>query len=201
MDYIYLPVVQRIKASSAYFIANNLVPIAHFDRFKGQYLNPDMHQPWATPACFFKFNIVWEDLSTNTQRGIGVLEVHLELENYGESYDGSPDQNYALQDYEYMKAISAILHGFKTANFTALKRRTSDEDENPSNTNVTIIRFEFEVIDESFERYRQWLVEKLDDVELHKKPGFPVEIGEEVFDESFDESLDADDGEEEKYVI
>lgn len=170
MDYIYLPCIDRIKASAQLFIDSNLTPIAHFDRFKGQYLNPEMHQPWAKPAVFFKFNITWEDIGNNAQKGNGVMEVHLELENYGESYDGSPDQDYAIQDFEYQRIIAAILHGFKTANFTALRRRSSDEDENPSNTNVTIIRFEFEVIDESFERYRYWLKEKLDDLTLNKKP-------------------------------
>jgi hypothetical protein len=170
MDYIYLPCVQRFKDSAQLFVDSGLQPIAHFDRFKGQYLNPEMHQPWAKPAVFFKFNISWEDLSSNTQKGKGILEIHLELENYGESADGSPDQAYALQDYEYQRIVAAILHGFKTANFTGLKRRSTDEDENPSNTNVTIIRFEFEIIDESFERYRNWLREKLDDLTLKKKP-------------------------------
>jgi hypothetical protein len=46
---------------------------------------------------------------------------------------------------------------------------TTDEDENPSNTNVTIIRFSFEILDESMDRYRNWLREKLDDVVTQKR--------------------------------
>jgi hypothetical protein len=42
------------------------------------------------------------------------MEVHLELENYSESYAGSPDQALALLDYEYIRVVSAILHGFRT---------------------------------------------------------------------------------------
>jgi hypothetical protein len=170
MRYVYLPTIQRIKNSNQLFIDNGLKPIAHFDRYKGQYLNPELHQPWEKPALFFKFNITWEDFNNKVQKGVGVMEVHMELENYGESYDGSSDQDYALQDFDYQEIIAAILHGYKTANFTALKRRSTDEDENPSNTNVTIMRFEFEVIDESAERFRYWILEKLDDLNLNKKP-------------------------------
>jgi hypothetical protein len=169
MDYIFLPCIERLKASEQLFIDSGLQPIAHFDRFKGQYLNPDLHQPWAKPAIFFKFNIAWENQSNNTQKGTGTMEVHLELENYSESYAGSPDQALALLDYEYIRVVSAILHGFRTDKFQSLARVTTDEDENPSNTNVTIIRFSFEILDESMDRYRNWLREKLDDVVTQKR--------------------------------
>jgi hypothetical protein len=170
MDYIYLPCVQRVKDSEQLFTTNGVNPIAHFDLFKGQYLNPEIHQPWAKPALFFKFNITWEDLSNNTQKGIGELELHIEQENYSESYDGSSDRDQALSDFELVRIVSAVLHGFKTANFTALKRRATNMDDNPSNTNVTVVRFSFELIDESMDKYRDWLREKLDGLHLTKKP-------------------------------
>jgi hypothetical protein len=170
MDYIYLPCKDQIKSKSQLFIDNGVKPIAHLDRFKGQYLNPDLHQPYSLPAVFFKFSVTWEDLTNNTQKGIGILEVHVELENYAESADGSPDIEKALLDYETIRVLNAVLHGFKTEQFTALKRRSTDEDENPTSTNITIVRYAFEVLDESMEKNRNWLREKLDDLELKKLP-------------------------------
>ena len=170
MDFVYKPLVQRFKTLSTLFDQDGVKPIAHFDRFKGQYLNPELHHPWPTPALFFKFNVIWEDSGANTQTGHATLELHLELENYGESYDGSPDQEYALEDYKYQAIVFAIAHGFRTAEFSPLRRRITEEDENPSNTNVTKIIFDFDVIDRTAERYNDWIKAALDDMEVKKEP-------------------------------
>jgi hypothetical protein len=170
MDYIYLPCVEHIKSKAALFTDNNIKAPAHFDRYKGQYINPELHQPYACPAIFFKFRILWEDMGNNTQKGTVEMEVHIELENYYESADGSPDQSNALEDYEFVRLVHFCLQGFQTANFKALKRRATEEDENPATTNVTILRYESTVLDESTDKYKDYLVHPLDDLDLTKKP-------------------------------
>jgi hypothetical protein len=168
MDYVYKPCIAELKSKAQLFIDNGVIPIAHFDKFKGQYIHPDLHQPYAKPAAFFKFNITWEDLVANAKKGHATLEVHLELENYYESGDINPDKDLALLDYEMIRVTSAILHGFKTANFSALRHKSTDEDESPTTTNVTIMRFEFDVIDESTTKIFD--IQKLDDMTLKQKP-------------------------------
>jgi hypothetical protein len=170
MDYIYLPCVAQIKSKEALFTSNNIKPPAHFDRFKGQYISPELHQAYPCPAIFFKFTIAWEDMGNNTQKGTGEMEVHIELENYYESADGSPDQSNALQDYEFVRLVHFCLQGFQTENFKALKRRATQEDDNPATTNVTIMRYEFTVLDESTDKYKDYLIHPLDDLDLSKKP-------------------------------
>lgn len=172
MELIYRALVSRFNNPTVkqLFTDNNLKPIAHIDRYKGQYLNPELHQAWAVPAIFFKFNLVWEDKGNNTQRGSGILEVHIELENYHESYMGSPDYDAALTDYKYHELIHSVLQGFNTPDFGPLSRMTTDEDENPSNTNVTVVRYSFTIDDNSTDKYINWLSEKLDDMTTIQKP-------------------------------
>lgn len=170
MDYVYLPCVARLKASAALFTTNETEAPVHFDLYKGQYVNPELHQPYLKPAIFFRFEIDWEDLSNNNQKGLGMMELHIERENYGETADGSPDQTMALKDFEFVRCAHAVLQGFSTANFSPLKRRKSQMDEAPVATNVSILKYEFGIIDESTDRYKDWLREKLDDLELFKKP-------------------------------
>lgn len=170
MDYIYLPCVAKLKQIAQLFIDNGTEVPKHYDLFKGQYVNPDLHQPYAKPAIFFRFEIDWQDLANNSQKGIGIMEVHCERENYSETADGSPDQETALKDFEFMRIVNFGLHGFETADFSKLKRRKTQMDEQPVQTNITIIRYDFEVIDNSTDKYKDWLNEKLDDLTLNKKP-------------------------------
>jgi hypothetical protein len=170
MEIIYRALLARFTASAPLFTDNNLKPIAHLDRFKGQYLNPELHQAYPVPAIFFKFNIVWEDKGSNTQRGNGILEVHVELENYHESYLSSQDLDEALVDYQYLAIIHSILQGFQDESFGPLSRMTTEEDENPSNTNVTIMRYSFTIDDNSTDIYIDWVREKLDDMITIRKP-------------------------------
>lgn len=170
LDLIYRALVTRLNAAAPLFEEENLKPIGHIDRFKGQYLNPELHNPWAVPAIFLKTNITWEDKGNNAQRGAGLLEVHVELENYHESYMGSGDFESALIDYKYLQIIHAIIQGFKGETWGPMSRITTDEDENPSNTNVTIIRYAFTVDDDTTSKYIDWITEKLDDMLTIRKP-------------------------------
>jgi hypothetical protein len=165
MKELYTSLLARFAAAEALFTTESLKPIAHIDRFKGQYLNPELHPVYPVPALFFKFNITWEDKGQNTQRGAGILEVHTELENYHESGSNSLDQAEALKDYDYLTIIHSLIQGFQD-----YSRISTDEDENPSNTNVTITRYSFTVDDDSTERYSDWIKEKLDDLVLIRKP-------------------------------
>lgn len=176
MDYIYKAVVDRLKSETAqaYFDLTGLKPFAHIDRFKGQYLNPDLHQPWNCPAVFLKFNVAWDEVLDLKQHGNGIMEVHLELENYAESADDSPDQDSALTDYEYQRIIQVLLQGFSTDQFGPFKRVSTDEDDNPTNTNVTIIRYSFSVEDYSAYRFKDANVQKLDDLTLTRQNNEPA---------------------------
>jgi hypothetical protein len=176
MKSIYNSLLSRINSGAQLFTTNGLKPIAHIDRFKGQYLNPELHQPWHVPAIFFKFNINWADKGQNTQRGAGILEVHIELENYHESYSGSPDKDAALKDYDYVAIIHSLIQGFGGSTWSAFSRITTDEDENPSNTNVTIVRYVFDVDDDSTEKYANWVKQKLDDMVTQRKPARVVPL-------------------------
>lgn len=170
MKTIYLFLMERFQRAAAMFEDFGLKRIAHIDRFKGQYLNPELHPVYPVPAIFFKFNITWEDKANKTQRGTGILEAHVELENYHESYMGSSDMDKALIDYDYVAMIHSVLQGSAGPGFGPLSRMTSDEDENPSNTNVTIIRYMFNVDDDSTDKYTDWITAKLDDMVTIRQP-------------------------------
>lgn len=179
MDYIYKPLLQRFKDNTDLFAAVGIAPIGHIDRFKGQYLNPDLHQPYLKPALFIRFTTRWEDKGNLTQEGKVTMEVHMELENYGESYMDSPDQDYALEDYLYQRVVNILIHGFEGEEFSRLMRVSTDEDENPTNTNVTVSRYECTIQDDSTDRLRDMIKEPLDDMTTERE-SYPPEAAPDL---------------------
>lgn len=171
MDFIYTAIIAKIKANATIFTDNGLQTIATIDRFKGQYINPELHQPYARPALFVGFKTQWKDVGNLNQKGDTTVTLHLELENsVAESADGSPDQEVALQDFTYMSVLNALIHGMAGNQYSRLMRKTTDEDEEPLQTNVTLITYDTEVTDNSAERYKDYIEVPLDDMITTKVP-------------------------------
>ena len=113
MDFIYTAIIDRFNNNQALFTDVNLQPIKHFDLFKGQYIYPELHLPYKRPAIFYAYLANWKSRSGKLdQEGTLQVRLHIELENYGQSFGHSQNRDYALQIFEYHKRINALVHGW-----------------------------------------------------------------------------------------
>lgn len=178
MDFIYTAIIDRFNNNQALFTDVNLQPIKHFDLFKGQYIYPELHLPYKRPAIFYAYLANWKSRSGKLdQEGTLQVRLHIELENYGQSFGHSQNRDYALQIFEYHKRINALVHGFSGTNFTPLKRVLSEPDEAPAQTNVEVLTYETKVVDETAQQFKDngLIKEPLDEMTTTEKP---QEIGQ-----------------------
>lgn len=167
MNTIYKAITETIKANAQEFIDASLQPIKHFDKYKGQVEEPEWHQPYETPAIFYQWSADWKSVTNYRQRGDIIIRLYIVLENFGESYDGSPDQDYALQLDDYYTLIHSIIQGLGGDTFTRLNRIRSEPAPSPYGETCThIMIYQCQAIDDSADVFRKWNKNNLDDLEI-----------------------------------
>lgn len=183
MDFIYNDIVQRFKDNEEVFTSKGLVPIKHFDLFKSQYIYPELHILYKKPALFYEYAVAWSDYQGLKQEGNLTLRIHMEIENYGQSFAHSKNKDYALQVFEYHKRANALLHGFGGSNFHPLRRRSNEPDLNPASTNVHIITYESKVHDDTAQQLKDLGLIKapIDEMETKQVPLKEQEEGQSKY--------------------
>ena len=166
MDFIYTTLIQRFKDNETLFNDEGLLPVKHFDMFKGQYIYPELHLAYKKPALFFQFRTVWKSFNEYTQDGTVTLTLHVELENYGHSAGYSRNRDYALQVFDTHRRINALMHGFSSSQFTPLMRIENNPDDSPVKTNVELITYQTSLRDDTALQFREMglIKEPLDEV-------------------------------------
>lgn len=150
MDFIYTKICEHLTSAETLQIFTDceLVPIKHFDIFKGQYLYPELHLQYKRPALFYEYAVTWTDRAGSlVQDGLVTVRLHLELENYGQSFHHSKNRDYALEVMKYHNLVAGLIHGFNDETFGSLRRRTNEPDQTPAQTNVHVISFETKIVD------------------------------------------------------
>lgn len=102
------------------------------------------------PAILFTFRTPnWNSTSSNIQHGESVLRVRVVFENYADSFEGSVNQDKAIQFFEFNEKVHLALQGMQGENFTSLTRNGDDEDDDHNNVVVTDIFYSTIISDES----------------------------------------------------
>jgi hypothetical protein len=185
MNHIYTAIKERLNSHQSLFTDAGSSFIRHFDFYKNQYIYPEMHPPYKKPALFFEYSVAWKDTARGVQQGDVAIRLHLEQENYSESFTGikrnrqvveARDQGSALQLLTTERLLGAVLHNWADEGFTPLKRTNTDPDLNPTSTNVAIISFSTTVLDDTARQLEEagYLKVPLDDMQTErvaKKPG------------------------------
>jgi len=95
-----------------------LVPISKqnryitiFDKYRGQLDTPGIFT-FPRPAIFMSFGrFEWESGINGTQRGTGVIKFRIAVENYADSFEGSFNQDLALEFFEFNEKVHEALQG------------------------------------------------------------------------------------------
>ncbi|MAX23393.1 MAG: hypothetical protein CMJ19_02720 [Phycisphaeraceae bacterium] len=177
MDFIYTSIIDRFADNADVFADNNIGIIKHFDLFKNQYVYPELHLPYKRPALFYQYQVNWKSRGgALIQEGAVQIRLHIELENYGQSFGHSANRDYALEIFKYHTVVYALCQGFSTAKFTPLNRISNEPDETPAQTNVHIITFETKILDDTAQQLIDSgkIKQPLDDMTTTEKP-LPVQ--------------------------
>ncbi len=152
MKDLYKKITETLTAQEADTLLQEaeLRPIAHVDLFKSQYLNPEAHQLYPTPAVFYEYNVAWVDKGNKTQAGDATVRIHILLEDPCESYDYAPDQDEALKVFDYYELIHILLTGLETCRTTGLQRIAEDPGfSNSTNLIAHIVTYKCMITDDT----------------------------------------------------
>ncbi|WP_160711270.1 hypothetical protein [Chitinophaga solisilvae] len=93
----------------------------------------------ALPCSLIDFReLIWEDLTDNTQRGEGFLQIRIGID---------PAATDAATFHELQQKVHKALHGFTDAPFGKLLRRRSDTEQRENKYCVHVIRYALSVTD------------------------------------------------------
>ena len=175
MDFIYTAIIDRLQSADSlqHFSDCDLGPFKHLDIFKGQYLYPELHLLYKRPALFYQYGVQWTDRGGSlVQDGLVTVRLHIELENYGQSFAHSKNRDYALQVFKYHSLVAGLLHGYGTEYFSPLRRRSNEPDEAPAQTNVHVISFDTKIVDNTAQQIRdtQYTTIMIDNMHTQQVP-------------------------------
>lgn len=148
---------------------NGVPKLQWIDKDMGQLNWLDEYHPIPKPAVLIKFGRTqWETTTGGLQQGDSIIEVSVLFDNMADSFDGSTNQDLALEFFDFNEEVFEALQGFCGENFSALVRIEDDEDTDHKNFIVTPMRFAT-VITQEDPSYKSQKSVEADVTVLHKK--------------------------------
>lgn len=158
------------------YLKSQIQKLEFFDKYRGQLDTPGIFT-FPRPAIFMSFGrFEWESGVNGTQRGTGIIRFRIAVENYADSYDGSINQDEALEFFDFNEQVHEALQGLSGSYFEALKRVSDEDDEDHGNVIVTIMEYQTVLIDNSGSTTKNYvLVDPELETEYMNKGNFPHE--------------------------
>ncbi len=157
------------------YLKQEVAGLAFVDKYRGQLDTPGIFT-FPRPAVFISFGrFEWESMVNGTQRGEGLIKFRIVVENYADSYEGSVNQDLALDFFEFNEKVHEALQGLSGTYFGNLERKTDEDDEDHGNLIVTVMEYQTTLFDNSANTTKNYvLVDPALNVEYKNKQEFPV---------------------------
>lgn len=102
------------------------------------------------PAILISFKTPkWASRLSQTQSGETFIRFRILFENYADSFQGSINQDKAIQFFEFNEKVHIALQNLQGDNFTSLQRTSDEEDEDHNNVVITDVFYTTILTDES----------------------------------------------------
>ncbi len=135
----------------------NLPNLVFFDKQMGQMNHPELFNAIPLPAILFSFRrIDWESESRRVQKGNAIFTFWAYFENYADSFNGSMNQEKAIQFFDFNEAVHKALQGLEGEYFTSLDRVSDEDDEDHDMIIGTIFEYATTVADSSADEHRKY---------------------------------------------
>lgn len=139
---LYLELAQKI---------NNAIPsIKWIDLWHSQVYNLDDEHPFPTPAVFlaFRSNAI-KNVGLKVQQIILQVDVFLFYETFSDTYNGSFNQDMALEFLDSMDALNKLLHGSSGEQYSSMSRKSFSPVDTGGSSNLYLMTYECLLIDYS----------------------------------------------------
>jgi hypothetical protein len=109
-----------------------------FDKQMGQFSNAQTSYAMPLPTILMEWQPVqWQTIGKNQQKGTGSIRFYIYFENYADAFNGSINQNLALQFYEFTEWVHQALQGYFIAEKLAPLQRVSDNEDSAEDMIIT----------------------------------------------------------------
>lgn len=156
------------------YLKQEVPSLAFVDKYRGQ-LDSQGIFTFPRPAVFISFGrFEWESQVDGSQIGTGLIKFRIAVENYADSYEGSINQDLALDFFEFNEKVHEALQGLSGTYFSTLQRVTDEDDEDHGNVIVTVMEYQTTIIDRSARTDKNYvLVDPELNIEYKNKEEFP----------------------------
>jgi hypothetical protein len=151
------------KQLSAYLMAklqfnqvvsiNNPIPIPNLkfvDKQMGQFNSPDLYHASPLPCILISFGrTTWNSDSRQQQSGDSIIRFYIYFENYADSFQGSLNQDKALQFFEFNEKVHQALQGLSGYGYTQLERVSDEDDQDHDMIIGTVFEYSTTITDDS----------------------------------------------------
>lgn len=121
------------------------------------------------PAVLISFpRAEFETKGAGLQTSTAIIAIRTGFENYAQSFEGSTDQDQALEFWEFNRKVYNALQGFSGDNFSGMVRISEDEDPEQNNVIPTRMEFVTTIQDYSNSRREKYSAYAGDDVGVEK---------------------------------
>ncbi|MGY0034431.1 hypothetical protein [Pedobacter sp. NJ-S-72] len=122
------------------FIALNLEPIKHIDRYRGQPLNPEQFEYYDLPAIFIARSIPWEKVG-RSYKGNVMLEFHLVTDATWETSNIATSAAEGLKHVMFHKLVQYVLDDIESEN-TGKLQRVDNQPVDTGVVNYEVLRYQ-----------------------------------------------------------
>ena len=161
------------------YLKQEVATLEFVDKYRGQLNTPGIFT-FPRPAVFISFGrFDWESMVNGSQIGKGVIKFRIVVENYADSYEGSVNQDLALEFFEFNEKVHEALQGLSGTYFSNLERTTDEDDEDHGNVIVTVMEYKTTLVDTSASTTKNYVLVDPDlNVAYKNKQEFPAVVPE-----------------------
>lgn len=136
-----------------------LPDLAHFDKQMGQFSTPEFFNAIPLPCVLMEYGqFNWRTIGKNQQKGDGYIRFYLYFENYADSFNGSINEDLALQFFEFSEQLNMALNGFSLPGMAALERVSDNEDSAQDMIITSSVDFGTVITDEASDYTRNFVL-------------------------------------------
>lgn len=130
--------------------------LAWVDKQMGQFIHPELFNSIPLPGVLISFRKTqWENIGRQVQKGNAIITFWVYFENYADSFEGSMNQDKAIQFFDFNEAVHVALQGLFGESFTDLVRLSDEDDEDHDMIIGTIFEYGTTINDTSSDGQRK----------------------------------------------
>jgi hypothetical protein len=112
--------------------------LAWFDKQMGQFTAPDLATAMPLPCILMEYQpFNWRRIGKGVQHGTGSIRLYIYFENYASSFNGSFNQQTALNFFMFTEQVNAIFEGYSIENKMMKLERISDNEDTAEDMIIT----------------------------------------------------------------